>query len=695
MKRKFLFTHVLMTFKKWSNTSWGVFNSIGKQIRIGMLPLAYFLCSIFTLNAQTDTIPIDDIMIISSRIPTKYSEVARVIYTIDKEDIESMPVHSLQDLIEYVSGVDVRQRGTNGVQADISIRGGNFDQALILLNGFKMNDVQTGHHNMNLPVDIENIERIEILEGPGNRFFGINAYSGAINFITKSDQDHQIKVALNVGQYKNYGIHTGLNLNHKNWFNNLSFTRKKSEGYLTNDSINNTDYETLNLFYESELKTKLADISLQAGFTDKSFGANSFYTPAYPWQYENTKTIYAAYKVERQGKNSNIMYSFSWRRHQDRFELFREDRFQRNGDYFIFEDDTAGFGGGYYYKGHNYHKTNVLTGELKYDIRTKAGKTAIGTEYRQAFIQSNVLGLDKKTSIDVPFEDFGEYTKEADRLNVNIYAEHLYKYKKIMFAGGISSNYNNDYNWHFNGGTDISYNLFDRIKLYASLNTASRLPTFTDLYYEGPTNIGNPDLKPEHATTYETGIKYTNKNFTGNILVFRRDGRNTIDWVRLTDEDKWQPKNITELTTYGFEFFGSYKTYENKFIKKVSLAYSYLDINKLPSEYQSKYALDYLKHKAVFSLHHKLFGRFSANWKVRYEDRNDQYIPFDLIERAYLTAENYKPFAIVDLKVYWIIERLEVYVSANNLFDTEYIDFGNIHMPGRWIKGGVRIKLGI
>ena len=199
MNRINIISKEIITFKQWSNTSWSIFNSIGKQIRIALLPVAYFSTSIFTLNAQTDTIQIDDIQVLSSRVPTLSSETARVIYTIEKDEINALPVHSLQDLIEYASNVDVRQRGTEGVQADISIRGGNFEQTLILLNGFKMNDVQTGHHNMNLPVDIESIEKIEILQGPGNRIFGINAYSGAINFITNTETAKRLKLSLFVG----------------------------------------------------------------------------------------------------------------------------------------------------------------------------------------------------------------------------------------------------------------------------------------------------------------------------------------------------------------------------------------------------------------------------------------------------------------------------------------------------------------
>jgi vitamin B12 transporter len=679
------------TFKQWSNSSWGIFSSLGKQIRIALLPLSYFLSAIFTLNAQTDTIQLEDIEIISSRVPVNYSDVGRVIYIIDKDEINSAPVRSLQDLIEYASNVDVRQRGPEGVQADISIRGGNFDQALILLNGFKMNDVQTGHHSMNLPVDIESIERIEILQGPGNRVFGINSYSGAINFITTSEETNKLKASLNGGQYNYLHGYASINYKIKNWKNYLAVSHKSSDGYLKDETINNTDFDILNLFYESKLNTQLADFIVQAGYTDKSFGANSFYTPAYPWQYENTKTLFAGYKTIKNGKKYNFTKSIFWRRHQDRFELFREDMYKRNGDLFIYENDTAPS----WYTGHNYHKTNLISAELKYDFQTVAGKSALGTEYRHAFIQSNVLGTEMNEPVEAAFEEFGEYTKEADRFNINIFAEHVFSFKRFTLAGGISTNYNSDYDWQVNGGADLSFDISKHLKLFTSANRAGRLPTFTDLYYDGPTNIGNIDLQPEHALSYEAGLKYFNNGVNFTINGFRRDGKNTIDWVRSADTLQWQPQNITELTTYGFEFAGSYQLANNSYLKRISLAYAYLQTDKLPSDFESRYALDYLKHKLVFSLHHKIIGRLAAHWKFRYEDRNEQFAPYEASSNSYLESIDYDPYGLIDVKVYWANQKLTVYIDISNLTDTDYVDFGNIKMPGIWVKAGVKVNMSL
>ncbi len=693
MKKKLLILKNTETFKHWKNNAWSTFSSIGKHIIISVLPLTYFTASGFISEAQTDTVRMQEVRINSSRIPTLYSETARIIYTIDRKEIEAMPVHNLQDLIEYVANVDVRQRGSEGVQADINIRGGNFDQTLILLNGFKINDVQTGHHNMNLPVDIQNIEKIEILEGPGNRIFGINSYSGAINFITDNKTAEQLKAGIFAGQHNYFGSNFSISHSYKNFDNFLSASYKKSSGY-----TENTDFNRLNIFYQNNLQTKIAKFSLQTGYTNKSFGANSFYTPKFPWQFEQTKTSFAALKSEKQGKHYKITYRISLRRHQDRFELFREDKYKHIGNFYIDGTDTAKYIPGIYadwnyYSGHNYHLTRNFNTELKLNFDTKAGKSAIGAEYSYAEIKSNVLGEPLENPEKVPGEPDGLFTKSKSRKNINLYVEHFVKLNKLTISGGASLNFDEMFKQNFSGGIDLSYASTNNFKTFASLNQSVRLPTFTDLYYDGPTNKGNPDLKPETALNYEFGIKYSDKGFSSNISGFRREGKNTIDWVRLSDTVDWQAQNITELTTTGAEIAVKYNFLQYSYIRYIGFSYAYTNIVKQSGEYISKYALDYLKHKAVFSVRHKIYKNFSANWNLRYEDRTGSYSVYDSETRTYTGEDDYKPFFLTDVRFLWQNKKFEIYADASNLFNIQYRDFGDILMPGRWIKAGIKIKL--
>ena len=314
------------TFKRWGRKAYSLFNAIKLPVRIGVLLAVYTTVAEPELVfAQTDSSKVsmkydlDEVEVSAQRAPAMYSQVARIVSVINRDEIEAAPVQSIQELLEYALSVDVRQRGVHGVQADISVRGGSFDQTLILLNGINISDPQTGHHALDLPVSLKNIQRIEILEGPAARVFGPNAFSGAINIITNAEGKTNIKVDFAGGQYKLADLNLSGNLSSKNWDQFVAFNRISSDGY-----IDNTDFKTWNAFYQTKLDTKPGTIQFQVGHTNKAFGANSFYTANYPNQFEETKTNFASLKFET-GEKIHLIPSIYWRRHQDRFELFRSE----------------------------------------------------------------------------------------------------------------------------------------------------------------------------------------------------------------------------------------------------------------------------------------------------------------------------------------------------------------------------------
>ncbi len=696
MKNHHQIKNVNLFFSCWKNTNWAVFSSLKKNVVIGVLALSYFTMLQFNVNAQNDTTQMDEVQIISSRNTEIYSQSARIVYIISGDDIKEMPVNSLADLLQNISSLDVRQRGNSDVQSDISISGGTFDQTLILINGIKMSDSQTGHHSMNIPLSIEYIERIEILEGPGSRVFGINAYSGAINIITNYSENQGVEISSFYGRNNYFGANISADFNIGKLNNFISSDYSSSDGYTNSNGINNNDFKIFKLFGQSSISTKIADFSGQAGFVDKSFGANSFYSPKYPWQYENTQTFFGSFNINKKFNNLKVSNSAFWRRNYDRFELFREEKFVHQESYFIDGQDTAKFVPGVfaawnYYSGHNFHVTDIIGDELKFSLNSILGRTTFGAEYRYENILSNVLGETLETHVAVENYDNAFYTKRKTRENYNFYFEHFKQFRKLSFSLGISANYNKDYNWNYSGGIDLSYSLSPNIKLFSSVNQGVRLPTFTDLYYDGPSNKGNPNLKPENSLTFEAGTKFITKNLNAHISYFKRYGNNTIDWVRLSDTIDWQPMNITNITTQGANFFLQYK-FKNLFVNNVSLSYSYIDMTKTDGEYISKYVFDYLKHKAVFSLNHKILKNLNASWIVNYENREGSFSLFDLAMFSYIGEQNYEAFFIADVKLFYQYKNFEFFVEANNLFNKKYFDIENVEMQGRIIKAGLKLK---
>ena len=657
----------VFTFRKWGRKSYSLFSVLKKQVRIGVLLAVYtaafeseYVCAQVDTSKVSMEYNLDEVKVSAQRTPVAFSQVARIVSVVSREEIEAAPVQSIQELLEYALSVDVRQRGVHGVQADISVRGGSFDQTLILLNGINISDPQTGHHSLDLPVSLKNIQRIEILEGPAARVFGPNAFSGAINIITGSPDETNAKIDLSLGQHKLADVNLSGNLSQGNVHQFLAFNRISSDGY-----IDNTDFKTWNAFYQGRVDTKPGILDFQIGRTNKAFGANSFYTATYPNQFEATKTTFASLKFET-GNKLHVSPSLYWRRHQDRFELFR--------------DNPASW-----YKGHNYHLTDVFGSNINAWFSTALGKTAFGAEIRSENVWSNVLGNTLTTPVAVPGEEGQNFTKAYSRTTISYFLEHSLYLKRLSVSGGLMTNWISDlgFKWNVYPGIDLSYSISDHLKLYSSVNSTLRMPTFTDLFYNGPTNIGNPNLKPEKSTTYEGGFKVKSKGYVGRASVYHRRGKDLIDWVRETETEKWQTKNLTKINSTGLELSNMLfpeKIWQRELaITKIGFNYSYSTLTKVKDYFFSNYVLDNLKHKFDLDLEHRIWKNLKGSWRVSYQDRNGMRT----------RTESYKPFWLVNSRIMWKTASTEIYAIASNLFGINYYDHGPVLQPGRWISFGV------
>jgi iron complex outermembrane receptor protein len=223
-----------------------------------------FLGTLFFAQAQEKLTDIEAIEIQGKLFSTPYKSANQNISVITREEIINSPAKSIDEILQQVTGMDIRRRGANGVQSDIGFRGSSFEQVLLLLNGIRMNDSQTGHNSMNLPVDLSDVERIEVIKGPAARRFGQNAYAGVINIITKINPGKRVKVNVEGGDYETYQLGFNAQLGNEKFSNSLQANSSGSQGYMYN-----TDYEIRNVFYQSKLNIKDGNIRLQAGFFRK------------------------------------------------------------------------------------------------------------------------------------------------------------------------------------------------------------------------------------------------------------------------------------------------------------------------------------------------------------------------------------------------------------------------------------------
>ena len=190
-----------LRFRQFTRKRWALFACVGRVVTIGVLSVATLRAAASTTaddvtvvsGSPADSISttdkeatLDDVEITGSRAPLALGQAARMVTVLSREEIQAAPVQSINDLLKYAVGVDVRQRGPIGAQTDIGIRGGTSEQITILLNGINICDPQTGHNALDLPCDLSDIVRIEVLEGPAGRVFGTSSLMGAINIVTTS-----------------------------------------------------------------------------------------------------------------------------------------------------------------------------------------------------------------------------------------------------------------------------------------------------------------------------------------------------------------------------------------------------------------------------------------------------------------------------------------------------------------------------
>ncbi|BDX39570.1 hypothetical protein CYCD_29250 [Tenuifilaceae bacterium CYCD] len=670
MNKKYFVSEKFGYFRKWSNKSYSVFNSINRVVLIGVLPLTYNLLAMpMATFGQSDTVSIsknvdiNEVVINANRKASTYSELTRVVRVVSRDELGAQQATSLQEILERVASVDIRQRGGQGVQADINFRGGTFDQTLVLLNGVNISDPQTGHHSMNIPISIESIQRIEILQGPGAREFGQGAFAGAINIITEPENQNKIQLSTFAGEYGLLKSSLSGNVGIKKFRNFIAVSHDRADGY-----VDNTDFKNTNLYFHSALESRVGSFSLFSGYQAKGFGANSFYTATYPNQYEATKSVLGGLKYQKDIEQVRLGVDLYYRVHFDRFELFR--------------DNPAAW-----YTGHNYHKTDVYGVKPTFQHVSKFNKSVIGLELRREEILSNKLGDSLVNPIKVRGEEEAYYYKGDSRNMLNLFASETFYLGDFIFAGGLQYSYNSKFNDIWTWGGDVSYLLNSNLRFFSSVNRSFRIPTYTDLYYEGATNIGNPDLKPEFATTYELGSKYNDKFIAAQLAGFYRKGEDIIDWVKGATDTKWRTVNYTKLNTYGVDFSIRVSLGElTPFIKSVTVNYSYVNSDTVSGGLDSYYVLDYLKHNFSMSVNHRLTSQLSLSWTARYQDRNGQY------KDVASNMVDYPEFWLFDARLTYARKMITVFVDASNVFDKKYVDISNVQQPGRWLGAGLVFK---
>lgn len=701
----------VLVFRQFQRKGYSLFACLGREIIISVLSVATLSATktagisdevwrVDSTKKAVREVMLDDVGVTGSRAPLQQSQSARMVTVLSREDIQAASVQSVNDLLKMAVGVDVRQRGALGTQADVSIRGGTQEQIAILLNGINIGDPQTGHNVADLPVQLDEIVRVEVLEGPAGRAYGTSSLVGAINIITHptpllqtaSEGDHQSSsgtgkalrssatIGLEGGSFGYAKVSGRTNVQTTHWNNQVSAGYTRSDGFSRSLAGNlNTDYSGAKAFYQGQYGDDDMRLSWHAGISDRAFGASTFYASP-KWQadnqYEHTTKFFTALKAETKRGRMHLTPAIYWNHFCDRYEGYRG------------KSEKLPY---------NYNRCNIYGLNLNSYVDWTLGRTAFGAELRNEDLVSTNLGEALATPVHIASTN-RDYVKGLNRTNLSAHLEHNILLRQFTVSAGFIAmkSTQGEQSWQLYPSIDMSWRLSKAWKLFASYNTSLRLPSFTELYYKLQGYSADPHLKPEEMRAVEVGTEIIMPALRAKLCLYHHHGRNMIDWTMDTMSGAtahWQSVNHTRLNSYGVESDVHLTLNEllpsQKLLRTVGLSYSFMHQDKeLPSNIISQYALEYLRHKLVANLHVQPLERLDVTLCYRWQDRAGTFVDFSGVERSY------QPFGLLDAKVLYRLPHYQFYVEANNLTNRRnYVDYGNVDQPGFWLVAGARWTL--
>ncbi len=620
--------------------------------------------------------PAETMIVLGSATPVPLTESQRSVDVLPVQG-QSLAAESAQDFLREDSSIFLEERGAGGGSADIVMRGGSFEQTLVLLNGLRINDAQTSHHNLDLPVPLDAIDSIQSLEGAGSTLHGVDALSGVVDFLTTAPDHESLLVRAGQGSLQSNEESLLGGATRGSWSGRLAAERNFSTGFTADEGYVNPsylpactqqyrecqddrDYRNEDASAESWLGTRLGVTELLVAGSDRSFGANQFYGNYNSW--ERTKGWFAS---ARQELGSRTVAAFGYRRHAD--------------DYVLWRNDPAGY--------ENNHIDGSWQGSLRQTLTVRKGSALLmGLEANgdsiNSFNFSNLNAFDvvmRTPALGIHARNRGAGYVDLDlrpakqRWSLSVGA------REEIFSGGAQAVFSPE----VAGSLRVAKNL----KLRSSGGYGFRIPTYTDLYYSDPSTLGNPNLKPESAWSSDVGADWApSTKLTLSATGFYSKQHDTIDYVKsATLPNPYLPatcpSNIwcaDNLNGFGFSGVETRLTWIPKKSQTVRIAWTGVHgaqsaLHGLQSEYVFNYPVQNIHASWSSALGHDIVLTNSVQIAERYQQT---------------------VYPVWNSTVTHDTGKLRPYLRLTNLSNTGYQEITGVNMPPRTIMGGVTLQLG-
>ncbi len=627
-----------------------------------------FIGMVIFAAVQSQEIELDPVTITASLHRQRSSQTGRNISVIKGDAFQKLPVQTVDELLRYIPGVEIQARGPKGSQSDIVLRGGTFQQVLVILDGIRLNDPNTGHFSSYIPIAPSEIERIEILKGASSAIHGADAVGGVINIITKSfaikevEKKLQTVASVSAGEYGYFNAEGGMNYSSKKLNLSAGVVSNKADGVQQRGARGFFDNTTFSGSANYRITDKW-NIAYRFAYDTRAFAAQNFYT--------SFASDTASEQVTSRWHQVRIGYQ------TEKESLTLDAGYKSLTDVFYFTPATVP----------NQSNSALYQGLLLYQRRLGVFTTInAGVNYQNKNIESNDRGK-HSLFVAAPFISISQQLWSGFHIRPSAQWITIKTIKSELIPQlDLSQKL---YNWQLRGSVGKTIRDADFTERYNNFGRAS-VPSG---------RIGNPALQTEKSLSYEAGADwFLQEKLKVSASFFQRFHERLIDYTTTAYEDMPRKDNLVPG--------GAYTLAKN--ISSVNTIGGELDIQYTQSlgSWQSLSAsaglvvLNSKSSDATPSLYISSHAKLMSNFYLIYQCHrltlsvNGLYKQRQAEEASAIHAVISPDYFVLNGRVdYRFLSALSAFVQTDNLLNRQYSDLLGSVMPGRWLIAGMRFSL--